>query len=150
MAMTHATAPLQDVNTATAAIEAIIQKHVQAWNTHNRQAFESLFTEDADFVNVIGQRAIGREQIGADFEYIHQRFMRNTQLKIRDWDARFVAASVAVVRIRWEMTGMEQVPGWKTPDVRHGLISYVVVERNGAWKVTAVQNTDIQDIPVPR
>jgi uncharacterized protein (TIGR02246 family) len=142
--------PLHDTSAATAAIAEIIQNHEHAWNSHDRQAFEALFTDDADFVNVIGQRAIGRQQIGADFEQIHKTFMRNSQIKVLSWDARFVATGVAVVRFRWEMTGMGKIPGWNVPDVRHGLLSYVAVERNGEWKVTAVQNTDEQNIPVPK
>jgi uncharacterized protein (TIGR02246 family) len=142
--------PLHDTSAATAAIAEIIQNHEHAWNSHDRQAFEDLFTDDADFVNVIGQRAIGRQQIGADFEQIHKTFMRNSQIKVLSWDARFVATGVAVVRFRWEMTGMAKIPGWNVPDVRHGLLSYVAVERNGEWKVTAVQNTDEQNIPAPK
>lgn len=148
--MSTAAVWFQEVNADTRAIGEIIRRHEQAWNTHDRQAFESLFTEDADFVNVIGQRAIGREQIGADFENIHRTFMRNTRIQIVSWDARFIEARVAVVRLRWEMTGMQKVPGWNTPDVRNGLLTYVAVQRQGEWKVTAVQNTDEQNIPLPK
>jgi uncharacterized protein (TIGR02246 family) len=148
--MSNTTIQGQDITAATEAIAKIIQNHERAWNNHDRQAFESIFTDDADFVNVIGRRAIGREQIGADFENIHKTFMRDTHLKILTWDARFVAPGVAVVRLRWQMSGMAKIPGWNVPDVRNGLLTYVAVERNREWKVTAVQNTDEQNISLPK
>ncbi len=45
------------------AVIAVVQHFVDAWNLHDMDAFASLFPEDADFVNVIGQRWIGPEAI---------------------------------------------------------------------------------------
>jgi len=135
---------------ARAAIEAIAKRHQQSWNTHDQSAFESLFTEDADFVNVLGQRAHGRSQIGADFGNIHRTFMRNTEITMEPPLVRAIGDHTAIAHIRWTMTGMERVPGWNVPDVRHGLLIYVAVERNGEWKITALQNTEEISVPMPK
>ena len=147
--MSQATLDHSHITSLIEAVADLIRRHETAWNTHDRAAFESLFTEDADFVNVIGQRAIGRTQIGADFEQIHRSFMRSTQIKILSWDTRVIDDHAAIVRLRWEMTGMQTVPGRNTPDVRHGLLTYVEVQRQGEWKVTAVQNTDEIAVKMP-
>lgn len=127
---------------SAAAIESLLQSHEQAWNRHDRGAYEALFTEDADFVNVVGQHAVGRTAIGNDFEHLHRTFMRNSHVKLLHSTIRFVHPTVAIVRIRWEMTGVDKVPGWNVPDVRKGILTYVAVESGKDWKITAVQNTD--------
>ena len=137
-------------NKSTTAIEALMRRHEEAWNAHDRAAFESLFTEDADFVNVVGQHAIGREAIGSDFEQIHRTFMRNSHVRMLHWSVRYIHAQVAVVRVRWEMTGVDKVPGWNVPDLRRGLLTYVVVEQKGEWKVTAIQNTEEINVAMPK
>lgn len=132
----------QDQISTTAALEGIMRKHQQAWNTHDRAAFESLFTEDADFVNVLGQHTQGRSRIGQDFEQIHRTFMRNTAIQIESSAVRVIDSQTAVAHVRWSMTGMEKVPGWNVPDVRHGILLYVAVKREGEWKISVVQNTE--------
>jgi uncharacterized protein (TIGR02246 family) len=141
---------LTDVNTLVPAIEAIVQRHEHAWNTHDRAAFEALFTEDADFVNVLGHHRHGRTGIGDDFEEIHRTFMRNTAIKIESSTVRAVDAHTAVAHIHWSMTGMERVPGWNVPDVRHGLLLYVAVQREGEWKIRVVHNTEKMNVPIPK
>lgn len=135
---------------AKVAIEAIARRHQQAWNTHDRAAFESLFTDDADFVNVLGQRAHGRGQIGADFGNIHRTFMRNTEITMEPPLVRAIGDRTAIAHIRWTMTGMERVPGWNVPEVRHGMLIYVAIERAGEWKITALQNTEEISVPMPK
>ncbi|ABF39227.1 conserved hypothetical protein [Candidatus Koribacter versatilis Ellin345] len=132
-----------------AAVEAIARKHEQAWNSHDRRAYEEMFTEEADFVNVIAQHARGRDHIGRDFEQIHRTFMRNSVLKTERPEVRPLTDDSAIAHIRWEMTGMEKLPGWNIPDVRRGVLLYVLVKRDGEWKVTAFQNTEEIAVKVP-
>jgi uncharacterized protein (TIGR02246 family) len=149
MAMSEA-AVQAEYSGAKLAIEAIARRHVQAWNSHDQAGFESLFTDDADFVNVLGQRAHGRAQIGADFGQIHRTFMRNTQITVEPPIVRALDERTAIAHIRWSMTGMERVPGWNVPDVRHGMLLYVAVERGGEWKISVVQNTEEISVPLPK
>ncbi len=144
-------AAVERISTSLAeAVEEIQRRHVLAWNTHDRAAFESLFTEDADFVNVLAQHARGRIQIGLDFEYIHARFMRNSVVSMEKPQVRQLTETTAIAHHRWEMTGVEHVPGWNVPDVRHGLLLYVLVKQAGEWRIAAVQNTEEISITMPR
>ena len=132
------------------AVEAIARKHEQAWNAHDHRAYETLFTEEADFVNVIAQHARGREAVARDFEQIHRTFMRNSVLKIEGSEVRPLTDDSAIAHIRWSMTGVEKVPGWNIPDVRHGIALYVLVKRDGEWKITAFQNTEEVPVRMPK
>src|SRR5690242_6674738 len=128
------------------AVDLLTQKHRIAWNTHDRSAYETLFTEDADFVNVVGQHSLGRKALADDFEHLHRTIMRNSHVELEEPLIRAIDDHSAIVRVRWSMTGVESVPGWKVPDVRHGRLLYVVVERGGEWKINAIQNTE--EVPV--
>ncbi len=132
------------------AVEALVRRHVAAWNAHDRRAYESLFTEEADFVNVIAQHTRGVTQIGQDFENIHRTFMRNSVIKTERPEVRPLTDESAIAHVRWEMTGVEKVPGWNVPDVRHGVLLYVLVKREGEWKVTAFQNTEEVPVKMPK
>lgn len=148
--MSQSAAQLYDVNSVVPAVESLMRRHQEAWNTHDRAAFEALFTDDADFVNVLGHHRHGRTGIGEDFEQIHRTFMRNTAIQIESSTVRAVDAHTAIAHIPWSMTGMERVPGWNVPDVRHGLLLYVAVQREGEWKIRVVQNTEVANVPLPK
>jgi len=132
------------------AVDEIVRRHVTSWNAHDRRAYESMFTEDADFVNVIAQHTRGRVQIGQDFEHIHRTFMRNSVLKAERPVVRPLTDDSAIAHVRWEMTGVEKVPGWNIPDVRHGVVLYVLVKRDGEWKIAAFQNTEEIPVQMPK
>jgi uncharacterized protein (TIGR02246 family) len=148
--MSQSATQLYDVNSVVPAIESLMQRHVQAWNTHDRAAFEALFTDDADFVNVLGHHRHGRTGIGEDFEQIHRTFMRNTAIQMESSTIRTIDAHTAIAHISWSMTGMEQVPGWDVPEVRHGILLYVAVQSEGQWKIRVVQNTEKMEVPMPK
>ena len=136
-------AATQEAHAVDAAIHALVLRHKQAWNNHDAAAYGSLFTDDADFVNVVGQHATGRVAVEGDFAQIHRTFMRNSSLAIESVKVDQVDERTAIAHIHWSMTGVEKVPGWNVPDVRHGVAFYVVVERDGEWKVRAFQNTEV-------
>ena len=43
-----------------AVVSAVVTTVVDAWNRHDMKAYSALFTEDADFVNVVGMHFRGR------------------------------------------------------------------------------------------
>ena len=53
------------VTSDAAQIEAAIASLADAWNRHDGHAYAAAFAEDADFVNVLGQRQRGRAEITA-------------------------------------------------------------------------------------
>lgn len=48
------------------------------------------------------------------------------------------------------MTGMEKVPGWNSPAVRRGVMTYVLIRRGNQWKISAVDNTGVVDVTMPK
>jgi len=57
---------------AAPGIETVVSAVVDAWNRHGMKAYAAQFTEDADFVNVVGMHFRGRPQIEAVHIDLHR------------------------------------------------------------------------------
>ena len=132
------------------AIAELIDAHERAWNAHDADQLIDLFDEPMDFVNVLGMHHRSRASLRAEYEHIHATFMKNTVIRMRPNDARLLTPDVAIAHAHWEMTGVAKVPGWNVPDVRCGVMTYVLVRRGDRWKISAAQNTDVVEVPLPK
>jgi uncharacterized protein (TIGR02246 family) len=76
--MSAAAAPSTD---AQAQIAGVIAALSDSWNRHDMAGYGAQFTEDADFVNVIGMHWQGCAEITARHEDVHRTIFRNSTLK---------------------------------------------------------------------
>src|SRR5258707_2247200 len=102
-------------------VETPVSAVVEAWNRHDMKAYSAQFTEDADFVNVLGMLFRGRPQIEAVHIDLHRTIFKNSNLRAVSTTVRPVNDQVAVAHIAWEMTGAEGLPGWNVPELRKGM-----------------------------
>jgi uncharacterized protein (TIGR02246 family) len=115
----------------------------EAWNVHDMQAFADLFHDDAAFVNVNGTYAHGRHEIRKHHEAVHAGFFRNSMISTRVEDSRSPAAGVIVAHTGSEVRGDERAPG----QVRRTVMTLVIEQRNGEWKISAAHNTNVVTPP---
>ncbi len=134
---------------AQSEIFLVIKALSDSWNSHDMAVYAAQFTEDADFVNVMGMRWKGRAQIEAAHVQVHRTIFRNSKLKTLDCSLRALAPGVVLAHVRWEMTGHESPPGVRFSEVRHGMITGVFVEQDGRWLIAAFQNTDMVPMSLP-
>ena len=125
-----------------AAVVAVTRGFVDAWNRHDMSAMGNLFTEDADFVNVIGQRWIGSEAIKAAHAASHATIFRNSRLTIAHITVRFLATDVAVARFTAKLTGELDRAGHEQPP-RYALPTFVMTRGGEGWLIAVAQNTNI-------
>lgn len=135
---------------AAPGIETVVSAVVDAWNRHDMKAYAAQFTEDADFVNVVGMHFRGRPQIEAVHIDLHRTIFRNSNLRSVNTTVRPVNDQVAVAHVAWEMTGAEGLLGWNVPELRKGMMSLVLVLRGDRWLITAAQNTDVVPLELPK
>jgi uncharacterized protein (TIGR02246 family) len=126
---------------------AIIDAQQESWNRHDTDAFLGLSTDDADFVNVLGLHRHGKEELRTEFTFLHSTMMRNSRARMLDRSVRLLAPGVAIAHSNWDMVGVESAPGWNVPDVRRGVPSYVMVERDGAWRIRALTTRRLRRCP---
>lgn len=125
----------------THAAEDIAQRFATAWNSADADALASLFTEDADFVNVVGLWWSSRDRIRSAHEYGFRRIFGDSEMTLTRTTVRRLGEQIAVVHAAWNLTGQTPL-GESDTAPRSGVISFVVHQQNGEWLAVAAQNTD--------
>jgi uncharacterized protein (TIGR02246 family) len=129
-----------------AAIRAVMNSFMDAWNRHDAKAWAALFSEDADFTNVRGMGASGRSNIE---EFHASRFatiFKNSNQKYTDIKTRFIRPDIAAVDVHWEMTGAAFTDGNPSP-TRRGLLNFTMVKSKGNWQIVVMHNLDLSASP---
>lgn len=126
------------------AIRAVVDRLTEAWNRHDAHAFAAVFAEDADFTNVIGLGASGRDKIEAFHAPMFSSFFKNSHLTHQDIKVRLIRPDISAVDVRWQMTGATDPQGNPWPN-RKGLINFVAVKEKGVWQILVLHNTELTD-----
>jgi uncharacterized protein (TIGR02246 family) len=129
-----------------AAAQAVAAALVDDWNRHDMKRFAELFAEDAQFVNVIGLWWSGRSEIQKQHEALHATRMRNSHLVATETAVHLLRPDVAVLHLRWELTGDTGIDGATLP-MRRGVMSLVTVRTGSKWQIASAQNTDVVPLP---
>ena len=128
----------QDETVAIRNVEIGVE---EAWNRHDAKAFASFFTEDADWVNVVGWWWKGRPQIESKVADSHVFMFRDSTYSNDEVHIRFLTAQTAVVHVRWSMVGHRNPDG--TPgQPRKGIQTHILQEQEGKWLIGVFNNTD--------
>jgi uncharacterized protein (TIGR02246 family) len=137
-----------DHSAAKAAINAVLtDRFLAGWNAHDAHIFASAFAEDADFTNVRGVSVSGRYQIEQFHAQAFQKMFMQSHQTAEVTRIRFLKPDVAVVDVRWEMTGALTPDGLPTP-YRTGLLD-LVFTKSGPWFITVMHNTDLTPVAAP-
>lgn len=123
-------------------VNAVVHGFEDAWNRHDMDAFAMLFATDADFVNVVGMRWVGRDAIKQHHAASHATIFRPSTLKIGDTTVHFLKAEVATARSLWTLSGITSDTGQLAP-TRTGILTHVLERISGHWLIVLTQNTDI-------
>ena len=126
------------------AVMAMVDDLVAAWNVHDAHAFAACFATDADFTNVFGMAAKGRDAVEQFHGPIFETMFRNSQLVATDTRTRFLHDQIAAVDVRWEMTGARDPLGNEWPK-RKGLMSLIAMQHDNRWSIAVMHNMDIAD-----
>lgn len=123
------------------AVKANIKTFAEAWNTKNAIQLAGLFTQDADFVMVLGIWWKGRTEIEKNHEQLFLTLMRESRLIFPDIKIKFIKPDVAIAHSVWELTGQQSPEADKLPP-RQGVLSCVMTQQNDKWLIVTLHNTD--------
>ncbi|MER5865131.1 SgcJ/EcaC family oxidoreductase [Kitasatospora sp. NPDC002040] len=120
----------------TAAVQAVLNRLVDAWARHDAEAYGDLFTEDATYITYIGTRYQGRPDIVACHRTLFGGLAKGTRLADATLDIRFPAPGLAVVN------GRGDTYKGKRPQKLSKIQTYTLVRGDdGQWLIAAFQNT---------
>jgi uncharacterized protein (TIGR02246 family) len=120
---------------------ALAARLESAWNAGDGAAFAAPFAEDADFVNVLGMHARGREAIAAGHEQIFRSVYAGSTVRYRVETARLLRPDVALVHLNASLT----VPTGPMAGTDDAIPSLVLTRDGGEWRVASFHNTYIRD-----
>ncbi len=131
-----------DNQTALHDVNRLADALVAAWNDHDAEAFARPFAADADFTNVFGMKATGREAIAQFHKPVFQTIFRDSVLNRTGGGARLLRPDVASLDMQWSMTGARSPTGEEWPQ-RRGLINLVATSQDGTWSIAVMHNMDL-------
>jgi len=128
------------------AIKRVIMDMTDAFNRHEPDA--SLFTNDADFVNVNGTWLRGAAEIEQGRKVRFETVLKEARIKPLAIRIRFIRPDVAIAHVRRVALSAdgEQFPIDDT-SVFSEMAMYVLVRVDGTWWLAAGQNTPIRPKP---
>jgi uncharacterized protein (TIGR02246 family) len=120
---------------------ALAARLEQAWNAADGAGFAAPFAEDADFVNVLGMHARGREAIAAGHDEIFRTVYAGSEVRYRVERARLLRPDVALVHMHGALT----IPTGPMAGEHEARPSMVLTREGGEWRIASFHNTFIRD-----
>ena len=109
------------------------------------KAMGEVFTKDADLINVVGTHWQGKADIVKALSVFHREMFKNEQIHLDQITIRSITPNVAIAVAVQTGSGEMVLPDGLGPRKPLGdqLDTFVVVNREGIWKVAHGQNTTV-------
>jgi len=120
---------------------AVAARLENAWNTGDTTGFTAPFADDADFVNVLGMHARGREAIAAGHAEIFRTIYAGSTVRYRLDTARLLRPDVGLAHVHATLT----VPTGPMAGAHDALYSMVLLRDGGEWRIASFHNTFVRD-----
>ena len=99
-------APAQNSQSNGATIRRVIVEMTDGFNQHDAVAATRMYTPDADFVSVRGDKAKGRAEVEKLLAALFEaRARKDAALRTEAVEIRFIRPDVAIVHVTNEMSG---------------------------------------------
>jgi uncharacterized protein (TIGR02246 family) len=135
--MSETLAPTTSIESEVAPVVRALQ---DAWNAADGAAFAAPFADDADFVNVHGLHARGRDVIAQGHEGIFRSIYAGSTVRYEIEGARLLRDGVALVHLHATL----RVPAGPMAGEHEARPSMVLTRDGGAWRIASFHNTVIQ------
>ena len=125
------------------AIRNLILQMTEGFNKHDAKIATQMYTSDADFVNVRGDKYTGAEEIQQKLAEIFLTRAKQATLKPLNVSVRFVNPELAIAHVTNELSGLVDSAGLNLPSHQE-LSVRVFIKENDNWRLTAFHNTMIR------
>jgi uncharacterized protein (TIGR02246 family) len=125
-----------------AAIRKVVTGIEETWNTHDMKALEKLFTEDAEFINVVGMHWRGRKAIVAAHTVFHEASFKNHNFKRDAVEIRSLGEGHAIAVVTTTNDSFK-TPGGQVIPKRQNRQTYVMTKGPDGWKIAHGHNVPV-------
>ena len=132
------------------SIHDIVSRMEDAWNAGDAAGFAAPFTEDADFINVLGDHHQGRPNIEAGHAYIFRTIYRGSRNRYQVEGVRFPTPDTAIAFVSSMLEhNLATRPDDRNRDGKVGEARQngrarptLFLKKHGSgWRIVALQNT---------
>lgn len=116
---------------------------VDAWMKKDADYLASLFSENAEFVNVVGLWWHNREDIRKAHAFGFEKIFSESNLRLMETSVKYLNKEVAVVHARMRLKDQTPSKADETPSIRQNIFSFVVKKSEDKWICESAHNTDI-------
>lgn len=128
-------------------IRAAIAQQADAWNRHDAKAWMTPFSEDAEFVNILGMALLGPPEIEQRHAELFSGIFSRSRVTVTTRQVRSLGATAAVAETEHELRGYDRLPPGIQPTEADGTLrtrmKYVWQLRPEGWRIVSAQNTAV-------
>ena len=124
------------------AIRDVALGFEKAWNQHDLDAMFKSFTDDAEWVNIVGMHWVGLADVKKAHKVFHETMFKNTELKIENITVRKISNDTAIALLDLAMGDFTTPSGQVTKNSKDRL-SLILVKKKGRWLIAHGHNTVI-------
>jgi uncharacterized protein (TIGR02246 family) len=121
---------------------------VEAWKQRDMTTFATLFTEDCDFVNVVGMHWKGRTQVTEAHRVLLSTRYKGVDIHNISHNENEIAPGVAVVVWKSKVDDYTTPQGERMTD-QVSLMTLVMLKQDGHWLIRAAENVFIDPKAAP-
>jgi uncharacterized protein (TIGR02246 family) len=144
---------MQSSSTPEDAIRRLLDEQIAAWNAGDAEGWCKDFTEDSDFVNIIGARFENRDANMRRHAELFASIFKGSRLAVRDLRIRVLGDSTAFADLVLDLTGFSKLPPGIRPsignDVLRTRMHYVLIHDGARWWIVFSQNNAVMPLPLP-
>jgi len=132
---------------AELAIRQILARQAEDWNRHDAKAWVAPFSEDAEFINILGSSLQGRAEIERRHSEIFASIFARSRVVVITRKVRMLGDRAALAETDYELRDYDRLPpGIQATDPDGTLrtrLKYVCKLEADGWRIVAAQNTAI-------
>lgn len=129
----------------TNEIISLLNDFVTKWNSKNLELFSTVFTDDAEYIDIVGQIAIGKNDLIEQHRFPFEVVNKIAIFSLDNLYIRSVAENLILVTGNWVCENSTTPKGDILP-IRSGVIQVICRNENNEWKISLVHNTDLSQV----
>lgn len=135
-------------------IHNLLEAQVAAWNAGDAEGWCKDFTEDSEFVNIIGTRFENRDDNVRRHAELFATIFKGSRLAARETRIRVLGTAAAFADLVLDLTGFSKLPPGIRPsigdDVLRTRMHYVLIHDGARWWIVFSQNSAVMPPLPPR
>ncbi len=128
------------------AVRQVAEEVGEAWARLDAKAMGAHYTEDADYVNIMGLVLEGRKAIEVRHAEIFTTVLRGSHASFEVRSVRMLAPGVALADVNGAVMDIKTPPTGLTLDADGAVrsrIKHILIKKEGAWRVVSSQTTQV-------